>query len=176
MSRLNELVKDFERRNGTAVHGPNCPPAKRMRGLVRSMWLPSPEKESCRCHLLAHLIDAVAGDADPAKYENGRKGIAQSGIEDELRYVYNDLNNALLNRHRSDGRQVDPGDDAAFQGCSPESFGCFGAEAEAELMAESIRAYLQNPNYLKTVAPNVAARIRAAVNTNPAINRVIQFN
>jgi hypothetical protein len=43
-------------------------------------------------------------------------------------------------------------------------------------MAEAIRAYMQNPNYMKTVAPNVARRIRAAVNPNPNINTIIQFN
>ncbi len=43
-------------------------------------------------------------------------------------------------------------------------------------MAEAIRAYLQDPNYLKTVAPNVAARIRGAINTTPDLNSIIQFN
>ena len=43
-------------------------------------------------------------------------------------------------------------------------------------MAEAIRAYLLDPNYLKTLAPNVAARIRAAVNPNPEVNRILQFN
>jgi hypothetical protein len=31
-------------------------------------------------------------------------------------------------------------------------------------MAEAIRAYMADPNYLKTVAPKTAAAIRAAVN------------
>lgn len=63
-----------------------------------------------------------------------------------------------------------------YQGFGPEQRACYGADAQAELMAEAIRAYLQNPNYLKTVAPNVAARIRAAVNTNHDLNQIIQFN
>jgi len=43
-------------------------------------------------------------------------------------------------------------------------------------MAEAIRAYLQNPNYLKTVAPETARRIRTAVNGNDMFKRWIQFN
>ena len=43
-------------------------------------------------------------------------------------------------------------------------------------MAEAIRAYMADPNYLKTVAPEVAARIRAAVNTDPILSPHIQFN
>lgn len=102
--------------------------------------------------------------------------ISQSGIEEELRYIYNDLNNPTLNALRRKGKTVNPEDDVTLQGCSPEFFGCFAWEAEAELMAEAIRAYLQDPNYIKTVAGNAAARIRAAVNPNPRICHLIQFN
>jgi hypothetical protein len=44
-----------------------------------------------------------------------------------------------------------------------------------ELIAEGIRAYLVNPNYVKT-APRLAARIREAVNTHPTLSKLIQFN
>jgi hypothetical protein len=43
-------------------------------------------------------------------------------------------------------------------------------------MAEAIRAYMWDPNYLKTVAPKAAARIREFVNTNPQLSKFIQFN
>jgi len=43
-------------------------------------------------------------------------------------------------------------------------------------MAEAIRAYLADPNYMKTRAPQTAARIREWVNSNPLLNRYIQFN
>src|SRR5262245_13202143 len=80
----------------------------------------------------------------------------------------------------NEARRLDPGlrphDAPEYQGLGPEQRACYGADALAELVAEAIRAYMQNPNYLKTVAPNVAARIRAAVNTNPNLNRIIQFN
>jgi hypothetical protein len=45
-----------------------------------------------------------------------------------------------------------------------------------EYVAEAIRAYLVNPNYLKTVAPKTAAAIRAAVNGHPRLSRILQFN
>ena len=54
--------------------------------------------------------------------------------------------------------------------------GYAGARVPRELWAEVIRAYLADPIYLKAVAPDVAARIRAAVNANPQIARAIQFN
>ena len=43
-------------------------------------------------------------------------------------------------------------------------------------MAEALRAYMADPNYLKTVAPKTAAAIRKFVNDNPRLNKVIQFN
>ncbi|WP_202549043.1 hypothetical protein, partial [Escherichia coli] len=80
------------------------------------------------------------------------------------------------NEARRADPDIDPFSKPEYQGFGPEQRGCFGADARAELMAEAMRVYMQNPNYLKTVAPNVAARIRAAVNPNPNINTVIQFN
>lgn len=56
----------------------------------------------------------------------------------------------------------------------------FGYETEplvrSELIAEAIRAYLEDPNYIKTVAPKLAAEIRATINRHPELQRVIQFN
>jgi hypothetical protein len=43
-------------------------------------------------------------------------------------------------------------------------------------MADAIRAYMADPNYLKTVAPKTAARIREFVNENPRLSKIIQFN
>jgi hypothetical protein len=43
-------------------------------------------------------------------------------------------------------------------------------------MAEAIRAYLADPNYIKTVAPKTAAAIREAVNSNPRLSKILQFN
>ncbi|WP_315832223.1 hypothetical protein [Bradyrhizobium prioriisuperbiae] len=127
-------------------------------------------------HMLGHIIDHKAGQ--PCRNEAGDtiSAINQDGINDELRYVYNDSNNGGLNEARRVNPDVDPSDRPEYQGFGPEQRGCFGADARAELMAEAIRAYMRDPNYLKTVAPNVAARIRSAVNPNPNLNRIIQFN
>jgi hypothetical protein len=61
-------------------------------------------------------------------------------------------------------------DDAAGQKLS------HGEDVRAEYLAEAIRAYLANPNYLKTVAPMTAASIRATVNENPRLRGIIQFD
>lgn len=58
----------------------------------------------------------------------------------------------------------------------PEHYGYSGAAVDRELAAEAVRAYLMNPNYIKTTAPKLAKAIRAAVNSDPALNRTIQFN
>lgn len=58
----------------------------------------------------------------------------------------------------------------------PAEFGYAPAERPGELLAEVLRAYGENPNYLKTVAPEIAERIRGFVNANPRLNRWIQFN
>jgi hypothetical protein len=39
-----------------------------------------------------------------------------------------------------------------------------------------IRAYLADPNYLKTVAPKTAAAVREAVNSHPVLSKIIKFN
>ena len=127
-------------------------------------------------HMLGHLLDHRAGQTSATHSNAETPGISQDNLNEELRYVYNDCNNAILNDARRLNPGLQPHDDPEYQGFGPEQRACHGADARAELMAEAIRAYLQNPNYLKTVAPNVAARIRAAVNTNRNLNQIIQFN
>ncbi|MGI6854463.1 hypothetical protein [Mesorhizobium sp. 1B3] len=51
-----------------------------------------------------------------------------------------------------------------------------GPEADAELAAELGRAYLADPNYVKTVAPKAAKWWRERVNTHPLFKDIIQFN
>ncbi|CAM5533420.1 hypothetical protein MAUB1S_08904 [Mycolicibacterium aubagnense] len=128
------------------------------------------------CHMLGHFLDLKTGQPALDGSKETIPAINQDGLDDELRYVYNDLQNPELNAARRVDRNVDPNDRTEFQNFGPEQQDCYGTDARAELMAESIRAYLVNPNYLKTVAPNVAARIRAAVNPNPEANRILQFN
>lgn len=128
------------------------------------------------CHMLGHFLDLRTGQPTFNDSNETISAINQDGLEDELRYVYNDLQNPKLKAARRLDPDVDPNDRPEFRNFGPEQQDCDGVDARAELMAEAIRAYLLNPNYLKTVAPNVAARIRAAVNPNPEVNRIIQFN
>jgi hypothetical protein len=58
----------------------------------------------------------------------------------------------------------------------PQDYGYTEKQAPYELVAEFLRAYLTNPNYVKTVAPNAAAWARAMVNSNPQLSRLLQLN
>jgi hypothetical protein len=102
-------------------------------------------------HEFGHMIDDLV-------YGNG---IETTGIKKELQQVYHDLNAPFMS---GKGKW------------SPENDGYRGKDIDREYIAEAIRAYLQDPNYLKSVAPKTAARIRAAVNSNQNLNKVIQFN
>lgn len=110
-------------------------------------------------HELGHTIDdMVFGLIGP----KGSK-IPTDGISQELRKVYSDLNSL---GYVPKGKL----------GASPKGFGYPANQTDSELMAEAIRAYMVDPNYLKSVAPKTAARIREYVNSNPNLNSTIQFN
>jgi hypothetical protein len=98
-------------------------------------------------HETAHVINNIA------------RKIPTDGLMGELKAVYDRLNRP------GGGKPV-----------TPEAMGYKGADVPQEYIAEAIRAYLVNPNYLKTVAPKTAAKIRAEVNADPQISRVVQFN
>jgi hypothetical protein len=99
----------------------------------------------------------------------GTSDFTAPNIMDELRALYNTINNS---KRTPDGRDAAPG-----PAVTPETFGYrYWRAAHDEYVAEAYRAYMRDPNFVKTVAPNVAAAIRRAVNTNPRLNRVIQFN
>lgn len=100
-------------------------------------------------HETSHAIDEIAGQ------------IPVEGLTKELRPLYNLLAT---------------GQDRATKLTLPQHFGYSGENIPRELMAEAIRGYMTNPNYLKTVAPQTAARIREYVNNNPRLKSVIQFN
>lgn len=110
----------------------------------------SPElQQRVTAHELGHYIDDTAGQIETA------------GLSRELADVYNTLNT---------------GRERATHRFGPQNAGYPKDEQPRELMAEAIRAYLADPNYLKTVAPQTAAAIRAAVNPNPRLRDIIQFN
>lgn len=97
----------------------------------------------------SHLIDELAGR------------IPTTGLNTELRQVYNTLNTGQERTRHLTG---------------PQHFGYRGDDLSRELMVEAIRAYMADPNYLKTVAPRTAAAIREAVNSHPTLSKIIQFN
>lgn len=108
-------------------------------------------------HENGHVIDQIAGL------------VSTKGISKELRGIYNTLNNP----NRAAG-----GFEAAPWGkpFTPQALGYKGEEIPREYIVEAIRAYLTNPNYIKTVAPNTAKAIRNAVNAHPELSKIIQFN
>jgi hypothetical protein len=175
---LGEAVRAFFEDPENENLFPNCPFRREIAHLHE---FDTASADMILGHMLGHIIDHKAGQ--PCRNESGEmiSAINQGDIRDELRFVYNDCNNPRLNEDRKSRPELDPADldpyrHPEYHGFDPEQRGCFGADARAELMAEAIRVYMRNPNYLKTVAPNVAARIRAAVNPNPALNQIIQFN
>lgn len=109
------------------------------------------EKQALRTHAheLGHAIDELAGQ------------IPTEGLVKELEFVYNALAT---------------GQERTRNLTRPKDIGYRPAEVPREMMAEAIRAYMADPNYIKTVAPRTAAAIRAAVNENPRLNKKIQFN
>jgi hypothetical protein len=103
-------------------------------------------------HEAGHLIDDIAG------------GIDFKGASTELQRLYSDLNTGQRVANWRKGVT------------SPEQQRYKGGDVPKEYAAEAVRAYLTDPNYIKTVAPKVAAAIRKRVNENPELSRVIQFN
>jgi hypothetical protein len=127
--------------------------------------LPPDVKNKIVAHETGHMIEDLAG------------AIPQDGLKTELKTIYNDLNNSYLAKARAQNPDVDPAKAYWGTGVTPEkTFGYAKADAPPEYMAEAIRAYLADPNYIKTVAPKTAAAIRAAVNARPTLSRIIQFN
>lgn len=118
------------------------------RDIYVAKGLPSEQSSMVTAHELSHMIDELAGEV-PVK-----------GLNDELRTIYNHLNNP-----QTYGKRF-----------GPEQNGYKGDKVKRELVAEAIRAYMTDPNYLKTVAPKTAAAIRAAVNPHPNTRNLIQFN
>lgn len=100
-------------------------------------------------HEIGHVIDELAGEIDTKGLNRELHRVFDAGLSGRLR-------------------------ERAFT--TPERLGYGPDNAPRELWAEAIRAYMTDPNALKSIAPGVAARIRASVNANPTLNRTIQFN
>lgn len=111
--------------------------------------LPQAEADIVTAHEVGHVIEQLAGE------------IPTAGLEEELNFVYN---------------AMQTGKERKYLQSLPEDAGYSGLEAPHEKMAEAVRAYMVDPNYLKTVAAKTAARIRQYVNTHPQLSKIIQFN
>lgn len=105
--------------------------------------------EKVTAHEIGHVIDQVAGEIDT-------KGLSAS-----LREIYNSGNNPNSYQKKT---------------IDPKVYGYTSEEAPREMIAESLRAYLTNPNYIKSVAPDLAAKLRKIVNTHPKLSKVVQLN
>lgn len=93
--------------------------------------------------------------------------IPQDGIKKELYQVYHDLNDPSSRRGVTTARR--------FQ-TRPEDFGYKGNDIAPEYMAEALRAYMADPNYMKTMAPGTAARLRKYVRSHPQLSKILQLN
>jgi hypothetical protein len=137
--------------------------------------LPAEIKDLVAAHELSHGVNDLAGEFVGLSKPNMIP--VPKGAVGEIKAVYNDLNNSYLAKARAENPDVDPTKTYWGTGVTPErTFGYAKADAPAEYMAEAVRAYLADPNYIKTVAPKTAAAIRAAVNAHPTLSKIIQFN
>lgn len=101
-------------------------------------------------HETGHALDYWPHKANIASHERG------------AREIFNDL---ATGQPRVNPREW----------VGPERFGYSAQNVPRELMAEAIRAYMQDPNYIKSVAPNLAKEIRK-LNDVKGLNKIIQFN
>lgn len=115
--------------------------------------LPKDQKAIALSHELGHLLA-----------DNASVPVSLDGSAVASRKVYHDL-------HTGDTSAQMPG-----RVHSPEFDGYRKGEVPGELIAEMLRAYMMDPNYIKTVAPKGAAAIRASVNADPWLSKIIQFN
>jgi hypothetical protein len=124
--------------------------------------LPEEHANRVLAHESAHAVDMAAGP-----FPNlAATAIDPSDVKSELGGVYDMLNNPYS---RKQGQNP-------LLRFDPEMAGYADKAVPAELMAEAVRAYMTNPNYIKSVAPKLAARIRKFVNTHPELSKTIQFN
>jgi hypothetical protein len=114
-------------------------------------------REMVQGHELGHVV------------EDAVRTIPTTGLEQELKPLYNTLNNP---KRTPNGLHADPMEPLF----TPQDLGYSDVAAPREYMAEAFRAYLTDPNWLKTVAPKTAARIREFVNSHRQWSQIIQFN
>jgi hypothetical protein len=135
------------------------------RVLLRSD-MPPDKAVKVLAHELGHVINQSVGDVVKAPH---RSIPYEESLVPQLKKIYNTLNNP---KRMPDG--LNAAKDAKW--VTPENFGYRDHEVPLEYWSEAVRAYLTDPNYIKTIAPNVAKAIRNAVNSHPTLSKIIQFN
>jgi hypothetical protein len=134
-------------------------------------WLPEDAHIRVLKHEIGHGVQhRVRGQ--PYRYFAIPDEPPHDGLAGQFRRIYNDQNNP--DRARI-GIDVDLTKPLPTHVVSPETRG-YSRGVGDELWAEGVRAYLSDPNYIKTVAPEAAAYIRAWVNSHPTLSKTIQFN
>jgi hypothetical protein len=142
-------ARDIGRDAGRLVISTEPGAARRSIDILYDRNLSADQAERVIAHETSHLIDEIA------------RQIPTTGLSTELRRIYNTLNTGQERTRHLTG---------------PQHLGYRHDDVARELMVEAIRAYMADPNYLKTVAPRTAAAIRDAVNSHPTLRRIIQFN
>jgi hypothetical protein len=154
--------------------------------------------ERVKRHEVGHgTDDAVGGDVvslGGIPYNTVQSGPPSKIIGDQLALIFHDLNtNPSRNTRPGLGRNSPPGigrnsppgiGHSSTPGIghnskmtSPQDFGYLtDVDIRGELWAEAFRAYFTNPNYIKSVAPDVAAFLRQKVNEHPWLSNFLRFN
>ncbi len=145
------------------------------RAIFVDQGLSADAKDRVLAHEFGHAVDDMAGQPVAGRL---RGAIPQTGISKELGQLYNETNNDLFRSALDRRGDIDAAraEGVNRRNFTPEAAGYAKAQAPDELMAEAVRAYLADPNALKAAYPKTAARIRGAVNGNPALSPLIQFN
>jgi hypothetical protein len=141
------------------------------RTLIRDNLAPG-QAQNALAHEIAEAIQDRAGQQvrylpTPSGSRIPFGAIPEKGLTRQLGQVYHDLNDPTWRRGNTTPPRLQT---------KPEDFGYRGDDVRSERIVEGIRAYMANPNYLKTVAPDVAKAIREAVNSHPVLSKIIQFN
>ncbi len=114
-------------------------------------------------HEIGHAVDELAGT------------IPSTNVKRQLARVYNDLSMPPTDP-RMIRQEAGRGDFPRNQYARPEDEGYRGDKVEREYVVEAIRAHMADPNYIKTVAPELAAYLRKVVNPNPNLKNLLQLN
>ena len=124
----------------------------------------SPQDKLALCLEIGHMIDRKVG------------GIPLAGAAlMQARRIYNDMHtpphDPRMVRQEQSGVPI-----PEEHWVGPENHGYQGDAIRREYAAISICAYLLDPNYIKTVGPDIAFLIRDQVRRHPTVKHIIRFN